>query len=73
MVEQNVTLNIVYQHILAVEYRLKHIEDLLEIPEEKLSEEELKEFKEIRQEMLEHGGTSIEEMEKERKANKLEG
>lgn len=73
MVEQNVTLDVVYQHILAMEHKLKHIEDLLEIPEEKLSDEELKEFKETRQEMLKHGGITIEELEKERKASKLEG
>lgn len=93
MVEKNVTLDIVYQHILAVEHRLKHNEDLLEIPvenpsakelkehketlkrmkegKEGISWEEYKEFQEIRQKMLKHGGTSLTELEKERKKKRL--
>ena len=53
MEEQNITLNVVYQHILAMEHKLKHIEDMLEIPEEKVSAEDLKEHKETLKRMKE--------------------
>lgn len=38
---ENVTLDIVYKHLLKIERRLDKLEDILEIPETELSAEEL--------------------------------
>jgi hypothetical protein len=64
--EKNVTLDVVYQHILAMEHKLKHIEDILEIPVEKVSAQELKEHKETVKRMKEgKEGISWEEYKKQ--------
>lgn len=49
--EQHVTLDIIYQHILILENKLANLEGLIGIKEETLSAAELKEHKETLERM----------------------
>lgn len=49
---ENVTLDVVYKHLLKIERRLDKLEDILEIPETELSAEELSEHKKTLKRMM---------------------
>ena len=66
---ENVTINQVYQKLEYLQKKVDEIETLLLLPEEKLSEKELKEFKEARKQIIKEGGISLEELGKRRKAH----
>ena len=66
---ENVTMGMLYAKLEYLQKKVDEIETILLLPEEKLSEDELTEFKAARKELLMHGGTTLEELGKKRKAH----
>ncbi len=66
---ENVTMDMLYDKLQYLEKKIEEIETILLLPEEKLSETQLKELKEIRKHMLKYGGITLEKLEKKRKAD----
>ena len=63
---EDITLNTLYKHILKIEKKLEKVEHILQIPEETISEEELKEHLATVKRMKEgKEGTDWEEVKKE--------
>ena len=64
---ENVTLDVIYKHVVKIEERLDNLEKILELPEVELSATELKKHNDTLKKMLKgEEGTSWEEYKKSR-------
>ena len=64
---ENVTLDVVYKHILQIEKRLDNLEDILDIPEIKVSDSQLKKYKQVLKKMMQgKEGISLEDYKRSR-------
>ncbi|MBI5228145.1 hypothetical protein HY988_06150 [Candidatus Micrarchaeota archaeon] len=65
----NANIDKIYQKLDYLQKKVEEIENILLLPEEKLSEKEVREFIAARSEIVKSGGTTIEQLERKRRAH----
>ena len=68
MTHGTVTMDMLYKKLEYLQKKVDEIETILLLPEEKLSQSEINELKETREQMLLHGGISLEDLARKRRA-----